>query len=215
LLKIKSSFCCSEQLLISLKSHKQIIININHIIAYISLGNETFQWVSLGAAGNGTPQVLHLQWYGALSPPEGDILAICLALVYNSVHSSTLRIETTYFSETSALFQRNTLSCIARGRPLLNHHWINIKPHGGVLMNKAVYCVRFEFFTAVTMKNGVLSDVELCGFCKSRRFVELSASFIKVTRIGELGTTLAVTTNRPTLRRNTKAVQGSCLASYS
>jgi hypothetical protein len=30
--------------------------------------------------------------------------------------------------------------------------------------------------------------------------VELSASFIRVTRIGELGTTLAVTSNRPTLR---------------
>jgi hypothetical protein len=33
---------------------------------------------------------------------------------------------------------------------------------------------------------------------------ELSASFIRVTRIGELGTTLAVTTNRRTLRRITK-----------
>jgi hypothetical protein len=33
---------------------------------------------------------------------------------------------------------------------------------------------------------------------------EPSASFIRVTRIGELGTTLAVTSNRRTLRRNTK-----------
>jgi hypothetical protein len=33
---------------------------------------------------------------------------------------------------------------------------------------------------------------------------ELSASFIRVTRIGEMGTTLAVTSNRSTLRRNTK-----------
>jgi hypothetical protein len=32
---------------------------------------------------------------------------------------------------------------------------------------------------------------------------ELSASFIRVTRIGELGTTLAVTSSRRTLRRNT------------
>jgi hypothetical protein len=32
---------------------------------------------------------------------------------------------------------------------------------------------------------------------------ELSASFIRVTRIGELGTTLAVTSNRRTLQRNT------------
>jgi hypothetical protein len=33
---------------------------------------------------------------------------------------------------------------------------------------------------------------------------ELSASFSRVTRIGELGTTLAVTSNGRTLRRNTK-----------
>jgi hypothetical protein len=32
---------------------------------------------------------------------------------------------------------------------------------------------------------------------------ELSASFIKVAKIGELGTTLAVTSNRRSLRRNT------------
>jgi hypothetical protein len=32
---------------------------------------------------------------------------------------------------------------------------------------------------------------------------KLSASFIRVTRIGELGTTLAVTSNRRTLRRYT------------
>jgi hypothetical protein len=35
---------------------------------------------------------------------------------------------------------------------------------------------------------------------------EVSASFIGVTRIGELGTTLAVTINRRTLRRNTKSL---------
>jgi hypothetical protein len=34
---------------------------------------------------------------------------------------------------------------------------------------------------------------------------ELSASFIRVTRIGELGTTLAVTSNRRMLRRNAKS----------
>jgi hypothetical protein len=33
---------------------------------------------------------------------------------------------------------------------------------------------------------------------------ELSASFIRVTRIGELGTTLVVSNNRRTLRRNAK-----------
>jgi hypothetical protein len=35
---------------------------------------------------------------------------------------------------------------------------------------------------------------------------ELSASFIRVTRISELGTTQAATSNRRTLRRNTKYI---------
>jgi hypothetical protein len=50
--------------------------------------------------------------------------------------------------------------------------------------------VSLEVFTAMTMKNGVFWDVS----------EELSASFIRVTRIGELGTTLAVTSNRRTQR---------------
>jgi hypothetical protein len=49
------------------------------------------------------------------------------------------------------------------------------------------------------MKNGVFLDVALCGSCKNRRFGERSASFIRVTRIGELRT-LVVTSNRRTLR---------------
>jgi hypothetical protein len=51
--------------------------------------------------------------------------------------------------------------------------------------------VRFEVFTAVTMKNVVFWDVTPCGSCKNRRFGEPSASFIRVKRIGEIGTTLA------------------------
>jgi hypothetical protein len=48
---------------------------------------------------------------------------------------------------------------------------------------------------------------------------ELSSSFMRVTRICEVGTTLAVTSNRRTLRRNTKSLgissQGASVASYS
>jgi hypothetical protein len=40
---------------------------------------------------------------------------------------------------------------------------------------------------------------------------ELSASFIRVTRIGELGTTLAVTSNRRSLRKNTGSSETSVL----
>jgi hypothetical protein len=67
--------------------------------------------------------------------------------------------------------------------------------------NKFMF-VRFEVFTAVTMKNcsGMLRRVTLVRTDVSE---ELSASFIRVTRIGELGITLAVTSNRRTLQRNT------------
>jgi hypothetical protein len=48
---------------------------------------------------------------------------------------------------------------------------------------------------------------------------DLSASCIRVTRIGELGTTLTLSSNRRTLRRNTKCIgissQLASVASYS
>jgi hypothetical protein len=63
----------------------------------------------------------------------------------------------------------------------------------------------------VTMKNDVFWYVTSCGSYKNRVSEELTASFISVARIVELGTTLAVTTNRSTLRRNTmmKAIRSS------
>jgi hypothetical protein len=48
--------------------------------------------------------------------------------------------------------------------------------------------------------SGMLRRVALVRIDVSKEF---SASFIRVTRIGELGITLAVTSNRPTLRRST------------
>jgi hypothetical protein len=52
------------------------------------------------------------------------------------------------------------------------------------------------------VSSGMLRRVAVVGTDISE---ELSASFIRVTRIGELGTTLAVTSNRRTLRRNITA----------
>jgi hypothetical protein len=43
------------------------------------------------------------------------------------------------------------------------------------------------------MKNAIFWDVTPCGLVRTVVLEELSASIIKVTRIGELGTTLAVT----------------------
>jgi hypothetical protein len=70
-------------------------------------------------------------------------------------------------------------------------------------MQYTQYHVRFGVSTAVTMKNAVFLDVTSCGSCKTDVAEELSASIIRVIRIGELGTTLAVTRNRYKLRRTT------------
>jgi hypothetical protein len=61
------------------------------------------------------------------------------------------------------------------------------------------YIVGFEVFTAVTMKNGVFWDVKLWALVRTDVSVELSASFIRLTRICELRIALAVTNNRRTL----------------
>jgi hypothetical protein len=45
------------------------------------------------------------------------------------------------------------------------------------------------------MKDGIFWDVTPCGSCKNGLLEELGASIIRVTRIGELGTTLAVSSS--------------------
>jgi hypothetical protein len=62
-----------------------------------------------------------------------------------------------------------------------------------------VNLVRFEVFTAVTMKNCVFWMLGRVALVRTDVSEEFSASFIRETRIGELGTTLAVTSNRDTI----------------
>jgi hypothetical protein len=54
------------------------------------------------------------------------------------------------------------------------------------------------------MKNESSGMLRRVAFVRTDVPEELSASFIRVKRIDELGTTLAVTTNRRKVRRNTK-----------
>jgi hypothetical protein len=63
-------------------------------------------------------------------------------------------------------------------------------------LKSLVDSVKFEVFTAVTMKNGVFWDVTPCDSLRTDVSEELSASFIRGTRIDELGTKLAVTSNQ-------------------
>jgi hypothetical protein len=48
-------------------------------------------------------------------------------------------------------------------------------------------CVRYEVFTAVTMKNGVFRMLRRVAVVRTDVVDELSASLIRVTRIGDLG----------------------------
>jgi hypothetical protein len=55
--------------------------------------------------------------------------------------------------------------------------------------------LRFEIFTAVTMKNAAFWDVRCVALVITDFLEECIASFIRVTRINKLGTTLVVTSN--------------------
>jgi precorrin-6x reductase len=57
-------------------------------------------------------------------------------------------------------------------------------------------------FTAVTMKVAAMWNITCVVLVRADVSEEHIASIIRVTRIGELVTTLAVTSNRSTLRRN-------------
>jgi hypothetical protein len=72
--------------------------------------------------------------------------SLLLLPVGYSVSETSVYIELTDSSEKYILWKR-LLSCKQR-----------------------ILIVRFEIFTAVTMKNGVLRDVTPCGSCKNRRF---------------------------------------------
>jgi hypothetical protein len=62
------------------------------------------------------------------------------------------------------------------------------------------------------MENGFSGMLHRVALVRADASEERSASFIRVTRIDELGTTLAVTSNRRTLRRNTSFFRGKqCL----
>jgi hypothetical protein len=64
--------------------------------------------------------------------------------------------------------------------------------------------VRYEAFAVVTMKSGVFWNVISVALVRTDGSEEPSASITRVTRIGELEITIAVTNNRRTLRRNSK-----------
>jgi hypothetical protein len=72
--------------------------------------------------------------------------------------------------------------------------------HGGEML-KAVHCTDSWLIKRMA-SSGILRRVALVRTDVSE---ERSASFISVIRISELVTTLAVTSNRRTLRRNTKS----------
>jgi hypothetical protein len=57
--------------------------------------------------------------------------------------------------------------------------------------------LRFEIFTAVTMKNAVFWDATPCGSCRRDVSEECIDSITRVRRISELGTTFSVAIKAP------------------
>jgi hypothetical protein len=65
------------------------------------------------------------------------------------------------------------------------------------------FYIRFDFFTAMTIKMPSSEMLRRVALLRTDVSEERIAFIIRMTRIGELGITLAVTSNRRTLRRNT------------
>jgi hypothetical protein len=126
-------------------------------------------------------------------PNRGTLIAI--ALVANVGFSITVSALSHAERRSGSLF-----SCA------FAYAWVIVHEVTDVYLHE-----RFEVFTAVTMKNAVFLDVTLCGSCNNRRFGGTYRLHNRVTRVGELRTTLAVTSNPRTLRRNTR---GALVASY-
>jgi hypothetical protein len=61
----------------------------------------------------------------------------------------------------------------------------------------------FSVWVSTNLKTAVFLVIMACGSCKNRVSEEHNASIIRVTKIGEQGTTLTVTSNRCMLRKNT------------
>jgi hypothetical protein len=74
----------------------------------------------------------------------------------------------------------------------VNNYYISLRNLNFVSEVTRIFRVRFEVFTAVTMKNCVFWNVTPCDFVRTDVSEELSASNIRVTRIGELGITLGI-----------------------
>jgi hypothetical protein len=64
-----------------------------------------------------------------------------------------------------------------------------------------------QYAKSIFKKNGSSGMLRRVALIRTDVSKELSISFIRVTRIGGLGTTLAVISNRRTLRRNAKKYQ--------
>jgi hypothetical protein len=131
--------------------------------------------------------VVRLKWDRACLPPCLSSFRSFVSEI-SSRNSNRILIKFYYKGSLEISFFRlefNKRSTYCSMRLLLKEHsW------------KILGYVRFEVFTAMTTKNGVFWDVTPCGSCKNRVSQELRASFIRVTRVGEVGTTLALTSNR-------------------
>jgi hypothetical protein len=107
-------------------------------------------------------------------------------------------MEAIYFSETSIGFQRITRHYIPKDITLHNHRCDNLKSYIKYFKvkltpnySKNADFVRFEVFTAVTLKNAVFWDVAPCKFCVKRRLEGTYRLHLQGRKIRERGTSVS------------------------
>jgi hypothetical protein len=76
----------------------------------------------------------------------------------------------TQLSDTVSLIPHQGHTLLLLVLSLRQKHFIYAVSHYAIFYRNTNHLVRFEVFTAVTMKNSIFLDVMQCGSCKNRRF---------------------------------------------
>jgi hypothetical protein len=99
-----------------------------------------------------------------------DFYPDCRCCMQSAECSRACLIEVTLCSQSLNVFQLTHICCVFRVTDLGSVQINSLRLLWGCATWDQSRNVRFEVFTAVTMKNGVFWDVTPCGSCKNRRF---------------------------------------------
>jgi hypothetical protein len=183
--------CCESILNIILNSNSRVstgtkIVPGSFYVEYL-LYPPTFCWLHICSTGRISSatckcdtvtreQMFTQVQYSEYCPTWINIMefdACSVDVLYHSLSSVIWQLNTEVYSDIR--YQADAWSdiiCILR---ITRYQWEEIAIQWEIFSKLYSHSVRFEVFTAVTMKNGVFWVVTPCGSCKNRRIPSISS----------------------------------------